>query len=254
MNRLATRKHGVGTARLFIVVGFLVLLEIGPRVWGSNSLAIVPLSVMVLQIVEFFSTGVIWRHLTATGSMVLTAFLLATTSGLAIGYALWRNRRLSRMLNPYLTSYYALPVFAFYPALIGIFGVNRVPIILIAWAWAVVAVIVNTVTGFSKIKDSHHKLTRVYRLNRWQAFRRVQFPAAAPFIFNGIKLAVTYSIIGVVASEFILAPEGLGWLVSFHYNNFGVSEMYGAILLIVVLTMTITTLVSAAEHRIRTAG
>jgi NitT/TauT family transport system permease protein len=54
-------------------------------------------------------------------------------------------------LNPYLTSYYALPVFAFYPVLIAILGVNARPIIAISWAWAVVAVVINTLAGFQQV-------------------------------------------------------------------------------------------------------
>lgn len=252
MKVLATRKHGVGIARLALVLIALALLEIAPRAGWVGGMTLVPLSEMISQMVEFFRTGVIWPHLGATTSMVVTAFILATSTGLGIGYLLWRNKRLSKAMNLYLTTYYALPIFAFYPVLIAVFGVNRVPIIIIAWAWAVVAVIVNTITGFDKIPESYGKLAKVYRLTAWQFFRRVQFPAAAPFIFNGIKLAASYSIIGVVASEFILASEGLGWLVAFNYNNFGLSEMYGAILLVIILTMAITALITLAEHRIRT--
>src|SRR5699024_10564449 len=140
--------------------------------------------------------------------------------------------------------------FAFYPVLIGIFGVNPIPIVLIAWAWAVVAVVVNTVTGFRAIPDVHHKTVAVYGLSRWEAFWQIYLPAAVPQVFSGVKLAITYSIIGVVASEFILATEGLGWLVAFNYNNFGLSEMYAGIMLVVVITMTITTLVGFVERRL----
>lgn len=252
MTSLAQRRHAVLTARAVLVLAVLTLLELGPRLGWLDALTIIPLSEMVWQVVEFFRGGEIWRHLRATGTMVVASFVLSVATGLVLGYVLWRSPPIYRVVNPYLTSYYALPVFAFYPVLIAVFGFNRVPIILIAWAWAVVAVIVNSVTGFSRIKRSYHKLVRVYGLSRWQAFRRVYFPSAAPFIFNGIKLAVSYSIIGVVASEFILAAEGLGWLVAFHYNNFGLQEMYGAILLIVIITMTITAVVGLAERRLRT--
>lgn len=245
-------KRGVLIARAGLVAVVLAMLEIAPRLGWIDPLTVVPLSAMAGQVVEFFRTGDIWRHLVATGSMVATSFVLATVTGLATGYLLWHSRRGFRMLNPYLTSYYALPIFAFYPALIAVFGLNRTPIILIAWAWAVVAVVVNTVNGLRRINPAFHKVARLYRLSRWQAFWRVEFPAAAPFLFTGVKLAVSYSIIGVVASEFILAPEGLGWLVAFHYNNFGLRQMYGAILLVVALTMAIIGLVGLVERRLRT--
>lgn len=240
----------VRLVRTLLAVLALGLVELAPRAGWVDVLTLVPVSTMVEQLVEYFTTGEIWRHFISTSEMIITSFVLATTTGVLLGLALWRLPLVYEILNPYLTSYYALPVFAFYPVLIAIFGANAIPIILISWAWAVVAVVVNTVSGFRQVPRVFHKVAAVYGLRGWRAFRAIYFPAASPYIFNGIKLAATYSTIGVVASEFILAPEGLGWLVAYNYNNFGLQQMYASILLILLITVCITAIISVVEQRV----
>ena len=249
--RTPAYRRRVLLTRALLVVAVLVVIEVAPRSGLVDPLTLVPLTEMGEQLVAMLGSGALTPHLVSTGSMVLAAFLLACVSGMLGGYVLWRSPRTYRVLDPYLTSYYAMPFFAFYPVLVAIFGLSRTPIILIAWAWAVVAVVVGTVGGLRKIPVVYHKVVRVYRLPRWHAFRRVYVPAAAPLVFNGVKLALSYSIIGVIASEFILAPNGLGWLVSYNYENFAVAQMYAVMLLIVVLTIVLTSAIGAVQRRIQ---
>jgi NitT/TauT family transport system permease protein len=244
-------RRKVLATRTILILLVLATVEILPRAGMVDPVTLVPLSEMVQQLVAMLQSGVLTPHLVSTGTMVLSAFLLACISGLAIGYLLWRAPRAYAVLDPYLTSYYAMPFFAFYPGLIAIFGLSRLPIILIAWAWAVVAVIVGTVGGLRKVPLVYHKVASVYGLSRWRAFTRVYMPAAAPLVFNGVKLALSYSIIGVIASEFILAPNGLGWLVSYNYENFAVAQMYAVILLIVLGTIALTSAIGMVQRRIQ---
>lgn len=237
--------------RILLVLTVLAAIEVLPRSGAVDPLTLVPLSEMVEQLGVMADSGLLGEHFAATGSMVVAAFVLACLSGMLGGYVLWRSPRSYRVLDPYLTSYYAMPFFAFYPVLVAVFGLSRTPIVLIAWAWAVVAVIVGTVGGLRKIPVVYHKVATVYQLSRWQAFRRVYVPAAAPLVFNGVKLALSYSIIGVIASEFILAPNGLGWLVAYNYENFAVAQMYAVMLLIVVLTVVLTSLIGMAQRRVQ---
>ncbi|AUI53755.1 ABC transporter permease [Arthrobacter crystallopoietes] len=246
-------KRVVGTRVLLLAAG-AAFLEIAPRIGLVDSLTLVPLSKMITTLGVQLASGELWSHLGYTGSSILISFVLATVSGVFLGYLLWRNSRVRRALEPYLTSYYALPVFAFYPVLVAMFGLNRTPVILLAWIYALVAVITNTAIGFDSVRQVHLKAARVYQLSRWQTLFRIQIPAAAPYVFTGLKLAVTYAVIGVIASEFILATQGLGWLVSFTYNSFALSEMYAAIVLIMSLAVVITAGLSLIERRLWRRG
>jgi len=71
-----------------------------------------------------------------------------------------------------------------------------------------------------------------------------------PYVFTGLKLGFVYAIIGTIASEFILADSGLGWLISYDYNNFDVRGMYAAMLLVVVLALAVNTLLAVTENRL----
>src|SRR5690625_2965971 len=121
-----TKSRRVLATRTAVVVIFLAFLEIAPRAGWVVVLTLIPLPEMTAQLWEMFTDGTIWPHLIATGSMVAASFLLAVVTGLALGYLLWRRKLLYQFVSPYLVTYYALPIFAFYPVLIGIFGVNPI--------------------------------------------------------------------------------------------------------------------------------
>lgn len=246
----AQRRRRVAATRGAIFVVVLAFLEIAPRAGWVDSLTLVPLSDMLTALAQGIVSGESLPHLVSSGLMIVGSFLLATVTGVLGGYVLWRFQPLQRALEPYLTSYYALPVFAFYPVLVAIFGLNRVPVVLLAWAYASVAVVTNTAIGLGSVKDVHLKAAEVYRLSRWATFRQVQLPAAAPHIFTGMKLAVTYAVIGVIASEFILATQGLGWLVSYTYNSFDLADMYASIILVMTVAVLVALAVSFVESRL----
>lgn len=249
-------RHKVTVTRWALIIGAVFILEAAPRLGWIDPLTLVPVSTMLRRLVQLLLAGKLNTHIISTGGNIIASFVLAVALGIPFGLVLWRFPRFKRVVDPYLTTYYAIPIFALYPLLISLLGMGYLPVIAIAWAWSVVAVMVNTAVGFQQVPKVYTKVARSLRLSRWYAFSRVLFPAAAPQIFTGLKLAVTYSVIGVIASEFILAPQGLGWLVAYNYNNFGLADMYSAILLILLLGVLINGLVDKVESRIwrRRAG
>jgi NitT/TauT family transport system permease protein len=68
---------------------------------------------------------------------------------------------------------------------------------------------------------------------------RIVLPYASPYLFTGVKLAIAYSFIGVIGSEFILSSHGLGHSISYAYHNFDNVTMYSLILFILILVLTI---------------
>ncbi|MPZ92898.1 MAG: ABC transporter permease subunit [Actinobacteria bacterium] len=244
------RRRLVRATRVGIIVAFFSFVEVAARAGWIDQLALVPVTVMVQQLIEYFQNGQIYPHLASTGASFLSTIMLAIVTGIPFGIALWRIPVLERMLNPYLTSYYAIPVFVFYPLLIVFFGITVWPLILISWAYAVVAVVVNTSYGFREVPLILRKVARIHRLGWWPRFWKVEFPAASPYVFNGLKLAVAYGLVAVIASEFILSTRGLGWVIAYNYNSFQVSKMYAGILLVLVISIFVYVLLSLVQRRL----
>lgn len=240
MNASYTSK--VRAARLAVVVAALAFVEIGARVGWIDGLVIVPISEMAAASAELVVSGDLWEHFIASMISIAIALLIAVAMGLLVGYTLWRLPLLQKAIGPYLVGWYAVPIFAFYPVMVVLVGFNRIPVVFIAAAWAIVAVIMPTTEGLQRVDRSWEKVGHVYGLNRWGMFRFVQLPASLPQIASGIKLAVTYSILGVIASELILSSQGLGHLISFHFNNFAVAKMWGTIVIVIVIAMSLNRL------------
>lgn len=240
---MTTHRSRVLLARtaLFVMAG--LFLEMVPRLGVGTRLEIIPLSEMLLGSFALVRDGELSRHMMVSLLSIGSSFLTAATLGVAVGYGLWRAPSVYAMVSPYLVSYYAIPIFAFYPVLVVMFGANRIPIYLLAAGWAIVSVIVATVEGLAHMRNAWEKVAHMYHLPAWRRAMAVHLPAAWPQIAMGMRLAATYSILGVIASEFILSGEGLGYMVNHHYNSFEFRKMWGGILVVFAVGVGLDVLV-----------
>src|SRR5204863_3747672 len=137
--------------------------------------------------------------------------------GIVSGAALHGYRQLRDTLDPLFATYYAVPIFAFYPFFIVVFGFGDFPQVLIGFMLGVVAVIVNTLNGLDRVPRVLLKTARIQRLGPVATALKVTLPYAVPYIFTGIKLAVAYSFIGVIGAELIMSRTGLGYEIGYAY-------------------------------------
>ena len=87
------------------------------------------------------------------------------------------------------------------------------------------------------------------RMPAWQNAVLIQLPAAAPHLFTGVRLSIAYSFIGVIASEFILSGDGIGYAISYAYNNFENRTMYGLMLLIILVVSVVNIVLDVLDRR-----
>jgi NitT/TauT family transport system permease protein len=237
---------------LLVIGGFVGALEllcdggvISPIVMISPS----AIAASLWQILQ--PTSGFYPDMIATSVSVVAAIALAIVGGCAGGVMLHALPRLRRTLTPVLNSYYAVPTFMFYPVFIVLFGAGHRPIIAIAFLLAVVAMVTSTLAGIDRIPATYLRSARVMQLSRWQTAVWVQLPACTPALFTGIKLVVTYAFIGVIASEFILSGEGVGYAIANAYNNFENRPMYGLMLLIIVVVTLVNLLLHELDERLQ---
>lgn len=245
-----TRTQKIRLAQAAILGTILLFIEFAPKLGFIGKTTLIPLSTMVTELVSLLLAGELTTHIIQTLSAVFGAFFLALLTGLPAGIVLWRVDTLKQILDPYLLIYYAVPFFAFYPLLISILGLGIAPILAISWGFSVVIVITNTASGLAQIPDSFTQVGHEMNLSRWQMLRHIYLPASVPYLFTGLKLGFVYALIGTIASEFILAESGLGWLISFNYNNFDVPGMYAGMLLVILIALFTNTVLARVETRL----
>lgn len=241
----------IGALRLLLVAGLLAALELACRAgWVAPTSVIAP-SAMAAATWRLLVSGEAGPDLVATMSRVVAATGLSVVLGLGVGVLLHPRRRLRAVVEPVLSAWYAIPSVMFYPVLLVVFGVGGGAIVAIGVLLAVVAMVVATLTGLDRVPAVLLRTARVLRMGRGQTAWRVLLPSAAPYLFTGVKLVVSYAFIGVIAAEFILSGSGLGYAIANAYNNFDNPTMYGLMLLIVVLVTSVNAALQAADRRLR---
>jgi NitT/TauT family transport system permease protein len=225
--------------RIAVVVLAAGALEAACRLGLIDRFTMIPPSEMATGIVRLFRAGKLNAALLRTFADVLTAFAAAVVVGVAAGAVIHRFRGLRLTLDPLFAAYYAVPIFAFYPMFVVMLGLDGRPQIFIGFLLATVAVIVSTLNGFDRTPRVFMKTAKTLQMSRINVLRKISLPAAMPHIFTGIKLAIAYAFTGVIGSEFILSQAGLGFEVSYAYNNFDNATMYPLILLVLVAAIVI---------------
>lgn len=230
-----------GILRILVIAGLIGLLEVLCRVGVIDNFTMPPPSRIAYDLWHILITGKFNAAIAKTFSNAALAFVLAVTIGIATGVIIHAMRPLRDALDPFFATYYAIPVLAFYPLLIILFGLGDAPKIIIAFMLGVVAIIVNTLNGLDRVPRVLLKTARMARLNRIATAIKITLPSATPYLLTGIKFAVAYSLIGIIGSEFVMSTNGIGFEIAFAYNNFDNATMYPLILLVMLVSISINT-------------
>jgi NitT/TauT family transport system permease protein len=238
----------VSLYRLLVVTAAIALLEALSLAGVIDKITMQAPHLIARDLYRMLVSGRMNAAIVKTLTNTVLALVLALGVGIVAGALLHRLRSLRDTLDPLFATYYAVPVFAFYPFFIVMFGLGDLPQILIAFMLGVVAVIVNTLNGLDRVPPVLLKTARIMQLSPIDTALRVTLPAAGPYIVTGVKLAVAYAFIGVIGSEFIMSRGGIGYEISFAYTSFDNATMYPLIVLILLASVAINAALSRWER------
>ena len=236
--------------RIFVVGVILALLEGLCLAGVIDKITMQAPHLIVRDLYRMLVSGRMNAAIGKTLANTALALVLSLGVGIIAAAILHQLRALRDTLDPLFATYYAVPVFAFYPFFIVVFGLGDTPQILIAFMLGVVAVIVNTLNGLDRVPVVLLKTARILRLSPVDAALFLTLPAAGPHIVTGIKLAVAYAFIGVIGSEFIMSRGGIGYEINFAYVSFDNATMYPLIVLILLASVAINAALSRWEERL----
>jgi NitT/TauT family transport system permease protein len=236
--------------RILVIVAFIGAIELLCRIGVIDSFTMQPPTRIAQDLWRILVKGTFNAAIAKTLSNAAIGFVLAVSVGIVSAVIIHRIRILREALDPLFATYYAIPVLAFYPLLIILFGLGEAPQIIIAFMLGVIAVIVNTLNGLDRVPRVLLKTARIVQMTPPEMAFRVTLPFAAPYVLTGVKFAVAYSLIGIIGSEFIMSTGGMGFEISFAYTNFDNATMYPLIVLILVVSISVNLLIGLWEKRI----
>jgi NitT/TauT family transport system permease protein len=233
--------------RLAVIVGATLLLEVLCLLKVIDRITMPPPHQILRDLAAILMSGSLNVAIAKTLTNASIAVSLALAVGVAAATLLHGYRAVRETLDPLFATYYAVPIFAFYPLLIVLLGLGDAPQIMIGCMLGVVAVIVNTLNGLDRVPAVLKKTAQIQRMGTVETALKVTLPYAAPYVLTGAKLAVAYSLIGIIGAEFIMSRGGMGYEISFAYNNFDNATMYPLILLILLVSITVNGALSRWE-------
>jgi NitT/TauT family transport system permease protein len=240
----------VTALRILVIVPFIGGIELLCRIGIIDNFTMQPPTRIGQDLWKLLAKGTLNKAIIKTLTNSAIGLTMAVSAGILTAVIIHRLRLLREALDPLFATYYAIPVLAFYPLLIILFGLGDAPQIIIAFMLGVIAVIVNTLNGLDRVPRVLLKTARIVQMSPAETALRVTLPYATPYVLTGVKFAIAYSLIGIIGSEFIMSSGGMGFEISFAYTNFDNATMYPLIVLILVVSISVNLLVSLWEKRI----
>ena len=233
-------------ASILFVVAITLLWEFWVRVRGIERYLLPPPSLVFETLVTRWP--IIYHHAQITSLEVIAGFALGVSVGMSMAVVMSRSAALNRMFYPLVVASQTFPKEALAPLFIVLIGVGILPKILIAAMISFFPVTINTARGFASADPMDVDLFRSLAASKWQTFIRLELPSAVPFIFTGLKMSATLSVIGAVVGEFVGASRGLGYLTQKGIDELQTELMFASLIVLGSMGVLLYSIVELVER------
>ena len=202
----------------------------------------------------FFNHGGLDRglgwHLLASLQRVGGGFLLASIAGIALGMLVGTSALAMRGLDPIFQVLRTVPPLAWLPLSLAAFREAQPSAIFVIFITAIWPVIINTATGVRNVPQDYRNVAAVIRLRGLKYFARILLPAAAPFIFTGLRIGIGLSWLAIVAAEMLIGGVGIGFFIWDAWNSSNISDIIVALIYVGVIGFLLDRVVAVAGRLI----
>ena len=241
--------------RWLILLALLAFWELFPRTGVIPELFLPPLSKVAAVLVADWR--MYFAELGVTLYEVALAMLIACGAGILTGALVGGIALLRDLLLPVFSSLYAVPIVILYPIFTAWFGIGSQSKIIFAGVYGFFPVMLSTAAGIRTIDAQLLLAARSMGATVPQQITRVIIPASIPTVLTGLRLGGALTIVGVVVSEMLTSAAGIGYLVTRYRTILDSPHVFGAIVMILLLSIAFDTCARAVERRTRvwqTAG
>jgi nitrate/nitrite transport system permease protein len=168
-------------------------------------------------------------HLLASLQRVAVGFAISAVVGVALGMLVGSSRLAMRALDPLFQVLRTVPPLAWLPLSLAAFREAQPSAIFVIFITAVWPIIINTAVGVRNVPADYRNVARVIRLSPFDWFLRIVVPAAAPYIFTGLRIGVGLSWLAIIAAEMLIGGVGIGFFVWDAWNSSNLSDIIVAL-------------------------
>jgi NitT/TauT family transport system permease protein len=230
---------------VLILLSLVLLWEVA--VWGLDIKPILlPSPSLILQ--ELASSP--WFYMRQSGDTLLTTvagFVLAVVLGVGLAVAIVYSRVLERVIYTLLVSLNSLPKVALAPLFVIWMGTGVEPKIAIAVMLAIFSIVVDMVLGLRSVDPDILAMAHVSRARPIAVLWKIRLPNALPTLFAGMKVGISFALVGSIVGEFVAGSNGLGTVILIAEGQFDTTRVFAALVMLGVLGTALFYIVEFAE-------
>jgi NitT/TauT family transport system permease protein len=181
----------------------------------------------------------LWTHTLVTLWETLVGFGVSLVVGLALAALIDLSPWLRRAFYPVLVVSQTIPIITLAPLLVFWFGFGLTSKVIVVTLVCFFPIVVAAVDGLRGTDPELIKLYRTFGARAPRIFWSVRVPGALPSVFSGVRIAITYSVIGAIFGEYVGASAGLGFYMLQQQHNFGINRVIAAIVVTALLSVAL---------------
>ena len=206
-----------------------------------------PSDVVLAFIAEF---PLLMEHAKVTLLEALLGLIFGVLLGFLCAAFMDACKPIQKALYPILILTQTVPPVAIAPLLILWFSYGIAPKVILVVLVSFFPIAIGLLEGFQSVDVDTIRLMRSMKATPWQIFWHVKFPHALGEFFSGLKIAVSYSVVGAVIAEWLGGYSGLGVYMTRVKKSYDYDKMFAVIFLISAISLALMGLVKLAQYRL----
>lgn len=231
---------------VLVLAACLLLWELGVWFFEPSPLILPTPSAVFAAFLE--TPGMFLRHLGFTLAMTCIGFALAVILGVVLAVLIVYSPFVERTVYTLLVALNSIPKVALAPLFVIWMGTGSEPKIAIALMLAIFPIVIDMVLGLRSVDPDMLNLARVSKATPMAILMKIRFPCALPSLFAGMKVAVSFALVGAIVGEFVAGSRGLGFQILVAQGQFDTVRVFVPLLLLGVVGTILFFMVDYAER------
>jgi bicarbonate transport system permease protein len=194
--------------------------------------------------------GMFWQTW-ASLQRVGISYTLAAIVGIGLGIAIGTTPFLARALNPLFLFLRTVPPLAWVPISLAALNKNEPAALFVIFITAVWPILINTTVGVQQIPQDYINVAKVIQVSNKKYFFKILLPSALPYIFTGLRVAISLSWLAIIAAEIVMSGiVGIGFFIWEAYQNNYISEVILALVWIGAVGLLLDSMMGWLQNKI----
>ena len=202
------------------------------------------------QVIDWFSTGVIWKHLLITLWESILAFVIGSLGGAAVGFWFARQPTVAAVFDPYVKMVNSLPRVVLAPIFTLWLGLGIWSKVALGVTLVFFIVFFNVYQGVKEVSLTVLNNGRMLGMSERQLMRHVYWPSALSWMFSSLHTSVGFAVVGAVVGEYLGSAAGLGYLIQQAEGIFDVAGVFAGMFVLSIFVILIDVGVTLVERRL----